>query len=445
MIQEVSRNNSQILEDHGIMLQMRRGKRSKSSDEALLALNEERAKRARTVVDETDTSACRAVSAAPKRRHCTTKRGTKVPETSSAANPLFALLPTEIVENIALFLAPRDRFNLGMTCRETKSIVWNEALVWDQIAHSVQNSKYGVSTRDIFLYEQRRRNRQFVSMRRILLKTFYQCCVGCETKRSGEEKITGLGLCADCLSNHPILGVCSRSKAKKEYFLCDKDLEELGERSAVLEYDCNRLMVHRVHFYRRALRKKALEKYGGTAGFRREVTRRARNHERRQKVILQRRERRSFELSEALAAVNMTLCDVLAPCLPRMEVSQASAGSSSSVAAPNSPFFLEDLVDFLFERFLNQPRYIHDDVVLLVQLVQAKAIFRAEPELRVCFLKALCSGMEGYTSKTQVLAVAMLKLSALKSTSADELVRRMCQKSSRDASARRRRNSGTAN
>jgi len=428
------------------MLEMRRSKRTRSGDEALLALNEERAKRARALAEQEDV--CMSPATSTRQNSAVNRNAVAHVEFSSTANPLFSQLPTEVVEHISLYLEPRDRLRLAMSCREMKSVVWNEDLVWDQLAHSVQNNKFGVSTRDVFLYEQRRRNRQFVSMRRVILKTFYQLCVGCEIKRTGEEKITGLGLCAECLGNHPTLGVCPRTKAKRDYFLCDKDLEELGERSAVLEYDCNRLMVHRVHFYRRALRKKALEKYGGTAGFRREVVRRAKNLERRRKLILQRREKRSQELEAALGKVKLSLSDVLLPCLPRMEVSLDGPAVSpeNSASLVKSPFFLEDFVMFTLERFLNQPRSNQEDVALLVHLVQAKILFRENPEIRSRFLSALCSGLEGYANNTQMFTVAMLKLSALKSSSVEDMIERTCDRNARDSRRRKRPTSSrTAN
>mmetsp|Transcript_2696 Transcript_2696/g.4747 ORF Transcript_2696/g.4747 Transcript_2696/m.4747 type:complete len:341 (-) Transcript_2696:99-1121(-) len=223
---------------------------------------------------------------------------------------LFGSLNVDILEYISLFLAPRDRLNLGLCNKEMMNVVWNGTNVWNQMAYALQNGMFGGALKDVFLAQQKRRNRQRVSMRQVVLKTVYNLCLGCERNKAGIEKITGLSLCPSCLSGNQRLGVVCRTRAKREYLLNDKDLEELGERSAVLEYDCNRLIVRRVHFYRRALLKKAWLKYGGPEAYEQVLLNRDR---RRASLALKKKEKRSAELRQALAFENGKIVSSFSP------------------------------------------------------------------------------------------------------------------------------------
>ncbi|KAA8492555.1 hypothetical protein FVE85_8062 [Porphyridium purpureum] len=172
-----------------------------------------------------------------------------------------AEFPSELLELIAEKLEPRDRFEFALTSRHIHTCSW-PSNVWGKLAYALGADTFGVTSRDVYLTCLRRRNIEETSLKSIVLHTFYRTCLGCQRSPQGEERITGLSLCQTCLKTHPLLGVCGKSRARSEYLLDDADLCDLGHRSAILEYDWNLMLVHKVWYYRRALLKKAIRKYG---------------------------------------------------------------------------------------------------------------------------------------------------------------------------------------
>mmetsp|Transcript_4552 Transcript_4552/g.8350 ORF Transcript_4552/g.8350 Transcript_4552/m.8350 type:complete len:450 (+) Transcript_4552:766-2115(+) len=310
-------------------------------------------------------------------------------------------IPNDVVEHIAVFLEPRDRFEFGMTCKQVHGMVWEESRVWNQILYSVQNGfvsntnthanantnaavlnsndgqgdnhayvaslptsnntvmqqpqqqqqpqpqqqlSSASSLRDAFFNSLKRRNIQYVPIKSIVLQLFYNVCVGCTKSMASSERITSLGLCSNCLSNHPVLGVCSRTRAKKEFNLSDTDLVHLGDKSAVLEYDCVQLRVHRVHFYRRSLKKKAIEKFGSEQAFVMEMKRKQKIAERAQ---LSRKARASAVMAARRA--NTVVSSQEQVQLPQEALVQSQeqmqmAAPTNTLLLPSSPFAAQTMV-----------------------------------------------------------------------------------------------------
>lgn len=319
----------------------------------------------------------------PKRRRTVTTRGNQ-------SDVLQLLdLPDDAIRCISRFLPPWDRLNLAFVSKRLFSVVWDSRMVtssndfarswpslsrtceavWLEMISNARDGFWGQVFQARYQEEMERRNIEYATPRQLVLRFSLGVCIGCCNRPSGSEKVTGLSLCKECLCSDPMLGVTSRTNAMRMYFLNSQDMQKLGERSAVVEYDYRQNVVYRVHYYHRCLRRRALGKFGGEAGFEREKRRRKEIRERRNRTISMRRQARSDELESGFQAIGLSLMQGF-----------SSVGSEGKEAPPVVyPWELE--LDYEVRQYINLK--VKDDrrILQLARATEVKVFF----EEKTCY------------------------------------------------------------
>uniref|UniRef100_A0A7S1XHN9 F-box domain-containing protein n=1 Tax=Compsopogon caeruleus TaxID=31354 RepID=A0A7S1XHN9_9RHOD len=311
-------------------------------------------------------------------------------------------LPSDVIHHICRFLLPHERLSLTLACKSLYGEYWlagirdheektkaNQILLeqfppvpksdplWTEMCESIQRGYWGTSLGDKFEADNQRRNIQYVDDQGKVLNTVYGLCCGCGKSPSGLENITGLSLCKTCFRQHEILGVTCKTNAKQRYRLNDLDIDNLGERSAVIELDTSRQVVHRVHFYHRCLRRKAYTKYGGPQGLDVERRKWKEIRKKRNLTIAQRRTARTIEIRRSFEEKGM----VLEQSFARMYNENLS----------RCPFFYpwELELDYAIRRYIDQTKADFDEIRRIRELAELKQFFHMKTSYAAHFQRVV--------------------------------------------------------